>query len=172
MFCLLLLTVFAPFAGAGALGLGVVGMIIDAQQRFSSAQSVAATAVSTNIIDLGIERRIGSGKPMCIVVVVTTVLDAGNADETYTVTIQTDDNEAFASAVTMPGTAAVSLPRGSAAGTKFIIPIPPGSASERYIRLNYTVAGTTPSGAVSAWLTSMDAVQNEAYYADAFTISI
>jgi hypothetical protein len=171
-FLLLILAIFMPIAGLGASAILGVGMIIDAHQRFSVAQSLAATAVSTNVIDLGAERRIGSGKPMAIVIVVTTALDGGNADETYTATIQTDDNEAFASATTLAGTGAASLPRGSAAGTKFILPIPPGSATERYIRLNYTVGGTTPSGAVTAWLTSMDAIQNEAYYADAITISI
>lgn len=147
-------------------------MIIDAHLRFSVAQSLAATAVSTNVIDLGAERRIGSGTPMAIVIVVTTALDGANVDETYTATIQTDDNEAFSSAVTLPGTGAASLPRGSAAGTRFILPIPSGSATERFIRLNYTVAGTTPSGNVTAFLTAMDMIQNEAYYADAITISI
>lgn len=169
---LLLGILIAPAAALGAGAFLGAGMIIDAQLRFSVAQSVAATAVSTNVIDLGTERRIGTGEPMVVAIVVTTALDGGNADETYTVTIQTDDNEAFSSATTLAGTAAVSMPRGSAAGTRFYIPIPPGAATERYIRLNYTVAGTTPSGAVTAWLTTASALQAEGVYPDAFTISV
>lgn len=170
----LVVGLFAPglALGIGAIG-GFGGAIIDAAQQFSVAQSLAATAVSTNQIDLWEERRIGSGEPMCVVVVVTTVLDAGNADETYTVTIQSDMDVAFGSPATV--LAAYALPRGSAAGTRFILPIPIGALTERYIRLSYTVGGTTPSGAVTAWLSPIsmaDTGASNTYYPDAMTISI
>lgn len=144
-------------------------MIIDAHLRFSNAQAIAS-ARSTNVIDLGTERRIGAGKEMAVVIVVTTALDAANGDETYTAKLQSDTDEAFGSPTDM--TPAFSLPRGSAAGTKFVIPVPSNVLNERFISLLYAVGGTTPSGNVTAFLTSMDAIQNEHVYADAITISI
>lgn len=145
-------------------------MFIDAHQRYSVAQAIAS-ARSTNVLDHGVTgRHMGTGTPMAIVVAVTTLLDATTGDETYTVKLQTDDDEAFGSATDL--TPAVNLPRGSAAGTKFVIPIPSGVSWERFSSLLYAVGGTTPLGNVTAWLTSMDAIQNEAVYADAITISI
>ena len=39
-------------------------MIIDSQQAFADGQVLTSTAVSTNIIDLGVARNIGAGEPM------------------------------------------------------------------------------------------------------------
>lgn len=144
-------------------------MIYDAQHEFSAAQSLASTAVSTNIIDLGADREIGIGEPLSVVVVVTTALDAGNSDETYTVTVQADDNSGFSSAATV--VPAVSMTRGAAAGTRYVIAIPADKLTERYMRLSYTVGGTTPSGAVTAFLTASSMIQNDVYFADGITIS-
>lgn len=144
-------------------------MIIDASQRFSVAQAIAS-ARSTNVLDLLAERRIGSGVPMAVVVVVTTVLDGTTGDETYTVKVQSDMDEAFGSPADV--TPAYNLPRSSPAGTMFVIPIPPRVATERFLSLLYAVGGTTPLGNVTAWLTSMDAIQKDAVYDDAITISI
>lgn len=170
--CLLLAIVSPGLAlGIGAFG-AFGGGIIDAAQMFSNAQALAAGA-STNVIDLREERRIGSGVPMCVVVVVTTALDATTGDETYTVTIQSDMDEGFGSAATV--LAAYSLPRGSAVGTRFILPIPQNVLTERYIRLLYGVGGTTPVGAVTAWLSPLELADTGAervFYPDAITISI
>ena len=43
-------------------------MILDAQNQFSSAQALTATADSTNVIDLGVAREIGVGEPMCVLI--------------------------------------------------------------------------------------------------------
>lgn len=168
--------VTAIFAPGLALGVGAIGAfgggIFDAAQMFSNAQALASAA-STNVIDLREERRIGSGVPMCVVVVITTALDGTTGDETYTVTIQSDMDEAFGSPATV--LAAYSLPRGSAAGTRFILPIPQGTLTERYIRLLYAVGGTTPVGAVTAFLSPLelaDTTGERTFYADAITISI
>lgn len=144
-------------------------MIIDAENRYSSAQSVAATAVSTNIIDHLADRNIGIGEPLVVVIVVTTALDGTTGDETYSAQLQADDNSGFSSATSVGG--AVSLTRGSVAGTKFYIPVPPDTLTERYSRINYTMGGTTPTGNVTAWLTLASMVQNTFDYADAITIS-
>lgn len=167
---LLAVAVIAPGLALGAAVIGGFGgMIVDAEHRFSNAQAIASAA-STNIIDLGQERRIGTGEPMAVVIVVTTLLDGTTGDETYTATLQTDADEGFGSPATL--VPAVSLPRNSAVGTKFVIPIPSGSLTERYLRILYAVGGTTPLGNVTAFLTPMSFIQNDAYYADAITISI
>lgn len=145
-------------------------MILDSQNQYSSAQALTATAVSTNIIDHGADRNLGIGEPLAVVVVVTVALDGTTGDETYTVTIQADDNSGFASAATVAP--AFSLTRGAAAGTTYVIPIPPDTLTERYSRLNYTLGGTTPTGTLSAYLQPMSMIQSTlATYADAITIS-
>lgn len=142
-------------------------MYIDAQQLFSDSQALVATAVSTNIIDFSQDRDIGIGKALAIVIVVKVALDRTTGDETYAVTVQTDDNAGFASPATLVGPVSLLT---YAAGTKFVIPIPPDKATERYMRLNYTLGGTTPLGTLTAFLTSLDMIQNENVYNDAINI--
>lgn len=143
-------------------------MYIDGQQLFSDSQALTATAVSTNIIDLGADRDIGIGDPLAIVVVVKVALDRVTGDETYTVTVQADDNASFTSAITVVGP--VSL-LAYTAGTKFIINLPPDKLTERYIRLNYTLGGTTPTGTITAFLTKLNMIQVDNVYNDAITIA-
>lgn len=170
--CMLLAMLIGPGFALGA-GVFTMGAIVDAQQMFSNAQSMAASAASTNIVDLGEERRIGTGEPMALVYTVTTALDGANADETYSAQLQSDSTDAFGSPASVGG--AVALTRGSAAGTKFILVIPPGTATERFLRVNYTIGGTTPSGNVTAELKPLSMVDTSGasvFYADAITISI
>lgn len=144
-------------------------MIIDSQNLFSDAQALSATGASTNLIDLGAERRIGSGEPMAAVVTVDVAL-AGTSP-TFAVTVQSDDNSGFSSAATVVTSATISGAANAPAGAKFVVPLPSGFATERYIRLNYTLGGTTPTITVTAFLQPMSMIQNDAYYADALTIS-
>lgn len=144
-------------------------MIIDAQLLFSDAQALTGTAVSTNIIDLGSDRNIGIGEPLAVVIVVDVALDRTTADETYAVTIQADDNSGFSSAATVSGPTSLLT---YAVGTRFVIALGPDTLTERYIRLNYTLGGTTPLGTITAFLTplKMAAISENVYYADAITI--
>ena len=48
------------------------------------------------------------------------------------------------------------------------IPLP--NTNERYIRLNYTLGGTTPTVTLSAHLAPLSMVQNNRTYADGFSI--
>lgn len=175
LLAVLVVALIAAFHPDAALGVGVLplmGTILDAHNRYSNAQSLAASAASTDIIDHGATRNLGEGEPMCIVYVVTTALDGTSGDETYSAQLQTDDNSGFASAASVGP--AVSLPRSSAAGTHFIQPLPKNVTVERYTRINYTVAGTTPSGNVSAYLQPLSMVSRlngPVFYADAITIS-
>lgn len=153
--------------GLGVIGTAVVGAIVDGQLLFSDAQALTATAASTNIVDTGADRNIGIGEPMCVVIAVDTAL-AGTTP-TFQAAVQTDDNASFSSPATvaqMP--AALSA---AAAGLQIVIPIPPNTDIERYIRVNYTLGGTTPTITVSADLRSLKGVQAHHAYPDGFTIS-
>ena len=143
-------------------------MFIDALHLMSDSQALTATAASTNVIDLGGDGNVGIGEPMAVVVTVEVAADAANADETYSVALQTDSVEGFGSAVEL-GTAVIT--RGTVAGTKFVIGVPADERADRFLRLNYTLAGTTPSVTVSAFLIPQNMVQNFVKYADGFTIS-
>ncbi len=126
-------------------------MIIDSRLEFSDAQAVTATAASTNIVDLTQDRDIGPGSPMWVICQLDVAADAGNSDETYSVGLETDDNASFSSAAVI---STFTFTRGDAAGTRKVIGVPYGN--ERYVRLNYTVGGTSPSMTVSAWLTDQE----------------
>lgn len=151
-------------AAAGVGGAMAVGMIIDAELQLSDAQALTATAASTNLIDLGVDRDIGKGEPLALVITVDVAL-AGTSP-TFQPAIQTDDNAAFSSATTLlTGQSYSAL----AAGAKIVLPIP--DTNERYLRANYTLGGTSPTITVTAVVQPMSTIQNDAIYADGFAIT-
>lgn len=139
-------------------------MILDADLQFSAAQDVAtASAASTNVIDLGAIRNIAIGKPVYLIVSVTTALtNTGSC----TVKLETDNDEAFGSATNAQ---AVGVFTTSALGTQLIVPIYPHNISERYMRVYYTKSGTIDAGNVDAFLSEQ--YEKVPHYADAVTIS-
>jgi hypothetical protein len=141
-------------------------MILDAQLQFSKTQALTATAVSTNSIDLGVQRNIGIGTGMAVIVTCDVAL-AGTTP-TLQVGIQFDDNSSFSSPNTVSSSIQVSA---LAAGSKIVVPVPAMPNGERYVRLNYTLGGTTPTATVTAYLQPASMVQNEGVYKDAYTIS-
>ncbi len=123
-------------------------MILDRQNCFSDGQALsgAGSAASTDLIDLGAIRQIGVGEPLYVVV--NLPVAAGGTTPTLAVALQTDDNSSFSSptaAFTSPTYAAAAL----VAGAQFVYPIPP-TGMERYVRLNYTLGGTSPTATVDA----------------------
>ena len=143
-------------------------MFIDAQHLLSDGQALTATAASTNIIDLGIDRNVGIGEPMGVLLVLDVAADDTTGDETYAVALQTDSDSGFGSAVQI-GSATIT--RGDAAGSKFYIPVPADTSADQYLRLNFTLGGTTPTVTVTAFLTPQNMIDNDVKYADGFTIS-
>lgn len=142
--------------------------LFDAFSEFSDAQALTSTAVSTNVVDLGGDHNVGIGEPMAVVITVGVAADDSDGDETYSVALQTDDNDSFSSA-TQIGSATIT--RGDAAGTQYVIVVPADQTAERYLRLNYTLGGTSPSVTVDARLSPLKHVQNYVSYPDGFTIS-
>lgn len=145
-------------------------MILDGQLELSSEQTVTAAAASENIIDLGIARDIGIGESLWIRIGVTETMDDSGDDSTLAVILQTDDNVAFGSAVTVA--ALVTIPAVTAAGTEYFFRLPAAVLNEyeRYIRGFYTPA----NGNLSAGKFDMNIIKDIQHYTDytsGFTIS-
>lgn len=127
-------------------------MIFDLTTLFSNAQPITATAVSTNIIDLGnpgtpygaaqLRRDIGKGKEIPLSV---TVVQSFNNLTSLTISIQKATDTAFTTPITVFQSPAYAL-ADLAIGARYLLPdaIPVGT-DLRYIRLNYTVAGIAPT---------------------------
>lgn len=135
-------------------------MIFDAQNTVSDQQAVTATAASTNVIDFGatgkpiggaanLRRDLGRGKPVPFRAQVTEAFLAAGA-ATLTVTLETDDNEAFATPKTVWTSAAIAK-ASLVPGYVFAVDYLPRGTDERYFRLNYTVAtGPFTAGKITA----------------------
>lgn len=143
-------------------------MYIDRQNLLSNSQALTETAASTDVIDLGVDRNVGQGEPLVVVVQVEVAADDGNDDETYVAAIQTDDNESFSSATTL---GELTITRGDAAGTRYIFGLPATEQLERYVRVNYTLGGTSPSVTVSAFLAPHNLVDAYYSYPSGYTVS-
>ena len=158
-------------------------MILDAQQQFSDAQAVTATAVGTNVIDLLVDRSIGNGEPLAVVFSVDVAADQTTGDEDYTFEVEYASNAAQSTGRQLIGrrvfeSGTPTAPAQDAdllvAGFRFVMPIPPTtlSESERYLGVRYVLAGTTPSVTVTAQLQPMSMIDsNDVAYPDGFTIS-
>jgi hypothetical protein len=150
-------------------------MYIDAENRFSNAQSLASGTqtgeglVSTNTIDLGTERRIGTGKPVYIVAIVTTLLASTGSNDPLAVDLHSDTAEAFDSS-TFKQRLGV-FPAAAPVGSRIVCAIAPELLNERYIGLKYLSLGdgALTAGAVTAFVT--ETPDAYAAYPDAVTIS-
>ncbi|MBB3441246.1 Bbp16 family capsid cement protein [Rhizobium sp. BK379] len=130
-------------------------MIFDRQTLLSDAQVITATGPSTNVINLGpikagLTRDIGKGEQIPFLM---QVVESFNNLTSLAVTIQTDDNEAFASPKAVITT---TLNLADLKAGKIIPPshIPRGT-DELFLRLLYTVTGTAPTtGKITAGFTA------------------
>lgn len=128
-------------------------MIFDATLQFSNAQPITADAASTNIIDLGatgtvygaaaaIIRDVGLGEQVPLAI---RVVETFNNLTSMQILVQTDDNTAFSTPVTVFQSPVYVL-ADLAIGAKLLLPdwLPAGT-KERYVRLFYDITGTTPT---------------------------
>lgn len=144
-------------------------MYVDSQLLFSDAQAVTAAAGSTNTIDLGAVRDIGTGAQLYVVVVCDVAMTDGSSDSTLAVALEGDSTTSF----TPDGTDTLfTFSALSAIGTIKYAALDPGMASlqYRYIRLKYTPAGgDLTTGSFTAFITSD--ISKYTSYADGITIS-
>lgn len=128
-------------------------MYMDKRLQVSTQQALTGTdpVPSTDVIDLSVLRLVGPGEPLWWVIAARVAL-AGTTP-TLDIKAQTDDNSGFSSAADL-----VAYPQLAAAGftlgTRLVLPFT--FTNERYLRLLYTMGGTTPTATVDAWLTNQD----------------
>lgn len=159
-------------------------MILDSLLQFSDSQALTATALSTNVVDIGsVDRNIGQGEPLGVVVAVEVAADQTTGDEDYTFDVETASNAAITTArkllarrIFESGTPTAPAEDADllVAGFRFVLPIPMGGLgeAERYLAVRYTLAGTTPTITVSAYLMPLKMVEvAKVHYPDGFTIS-
>lgn len=129
-------------------------MILSAELMFSDGQNLTASGASTNLIDLGatgtplggnaLDREISHGTPIPIRVSLDSA--AGGVSPTCTVKLQTDTTAAFSSATDV--NPAVTI--GNGAGAVLELQYVPEGVNERFLRLYYTLGGTSPDYTISA----------------------
>lgn len=144
-------------------------MMLDALYQLSNAQALTATGASTNTIDFGVDRDMGRGEPMVVIIVPTVAADFTTGDETYAFALQTDDNDSFSSATTLVSSSILAT--NLTVGALNVIPLP--LSNERYLRLNVTLAGTTPSITFDAYLMpqkDVDSGSGKIYYASGYEV--
>lgn len=134
-------------------------MFVDALLLVSDAQALTATAFSTNTIDLGSQStspRVGTGEPLALAFQIDVAADFTTGDETYEIQIVSSANANLSSPTIVCRQALVASVGAAsllAAGRKYVIPIPPGFPRQRYLGVQYVLAGTTPTVTITAFFT-------------------
>ena len=131
--------------------------LLDSQNELSNKQTLIAavgTHVSTNVIDLSVDRDIGKGEPVPFLAQITTLVESGGA-ATLQLILETDDNEAMASAETLYTSEVITL-AALVAGYKFPINFVPRT-NQQYLRASYVI-GTADitAGAIQCSIGSED----------------
>lgn len=154
-------------------------MILDQLGLLSDAQSLSATALSTNTVDLGNvtpKRQIGTGETIGVVITVDVAADFTTGDETYDFQLVQSAAEALTSPTVLArltfiasGTMISSL---LVQGYRMFLPLPHGMPIQRYLGMNYVLGGTTPTITVTACLVPERVVAvGPIHYAKGYTIS-
>lgn len=145
-------------------------MILDSQNLFSDDQAVTGTAISENVLDLGVpgtpvkgnsalERDIGPGMPIPLLVQVTEDFDALTSLD---ITIEVS----AAAGLTSPKVLSTTnlLLADLVAGKQLPVSVVPVDADLRYFGLRYTVNGSNPTvGKITASITGGNDTNNNTY---------
>ena len=138
---------------------------IDSQTHLGDSQAFTASGPTTNYLDCGVARNLGSGEPMALVFTVTTA--PGGTTPTFSFALQDDSDPAFGTVVTelTASPAAANL----VVGTQVVLPLPP--KLNRYLRGYLTLGGTSPTISCSADIIPLSDVRESAHYAAGYTIA-
>ena len=157
-------------------------MYLDKFTKLSDAQAVSATGFGTNVIDLTTARSIGSGKPMSMFFSVTTTADTTTGDEDYQFVAMYAANadQSTGNEELLGSRVFESTPSGIAQdaallveGFVFSIPLPAVTSSEveRYLGVQYVLAGTTPTISIDCWVAPTSMGDEFATYANGYDIN-
>ncbi len=133
-------------------------MYIDSMLQFSADQALTGTSLvpSTSHIDLGHSQLIGPGHPLWVVILAKVGL-GGTDTPTIAIALQHDDVTGFGSVATIQALAALGA-AAFATGTRIVMPMPWHPANKRFLRMAYTMTGTSPTATVDAFLTDQEPV--------------
>ena len=126
-------------------------MFLDKLDKLSADQAITVTAISGNVIDLGAASSgLPDGVPLELVVIVKVAADATTGDETYAFSA---DTSAVVGLTTPTQLGYRAIPRALLTlGSKHHIPLAQDVAMLRYLGVNYTLGGTTPTITVDAYI--------------------
>lgn len=147
-------------------------MIVDSQSTLSDAQALTGTSavISTNIYDGSSDRNLGTGNAVAVVITFDVAL-AGTSP-TWLVALQTATDAAFTSPVTLFTSQTFSGAASLPAGKKLVYVIPMIDEQLQYLRLSYTMGGTSPTSTVTSSIVPANMAQNaEVFYPKNYTIS-
>ncbi len=142
-------------------------MILDTQETFSDAQSVAAAVgdiISTNVYDTGAAADVGIGENFYFYAKINAAL-AGVGSSIQVVLQDSADNASFADVM-----AGKAIPTATAVANYELLRMRVPLGLRRYLRLVYRISGaTTTSGTASAFIAKD--VQAQQYGASGFTVA-
>jgi hypothetical protein len=144
-------------------------MILDSQALFSDDQAITATAISTNVLDLGVPgtprkgnalvRDVGPGNPLTLLCQVTETFDACTS---IAITVEVSAAAALTSSKVLSSQTILlaDLVRGKQLNIQAI----PNDADLRYLGIRYTVAGSAPTvGKFTAGISAGNDTNNNTY---------
>lgn len=133
-------------------------MIFSKQQTFSDNQAITATALSTNVIDLGVPGTphgatatlngdVGKGTPVPILIQVTEDFDNLTS---LNIAIEAGETETLGTVILSQDIPLAEL----IAGKQTSVVVMPNGLDQRYVGVRYTVTGTAPTaGMITAKVT-------------------
>ena len=144
-------------------------MYLDANLQFDSTVNLTTTVVSTNVIDLGVNRDIGVGADpaLKLLVILGNAFTSTNS-ATLNIGFQTSTNNSTWATIVETSALATSL---LLASTKVFEIDVPRNGLTRYLRLNYVVGtGIMTTGSIQYAGIILDRADLP-YYASGFTVS-
>jgi len=117
-------------------------MLIDAQLVLIDNATLTATGSGTNVIDFGVARDPGSGEPLWVVITFGTV---SGTSPTFIAALKADTVVGMGSAITKFTSPTLTVVSNS----QYAFRVPAG-VPRQFWRLDYTIAGTTPSMVTNA----------------------
>lgn len=140
-------------------------MILDSQELFSSAQSLAVgtgDTASTNVLDTLTAQDEGLGENVWLNVLVTTAFASAGAATIQAVLQGSPDNSSWTDIIT--GASLAYNAAGAAAGQYLLqARIPPYAQTHRYLRVVYRVGTAALTAGAATAFVSKDVQQNKNY---------